>query len=300
MDNVPVDLKTLTLSQLVDLVESLGEPSFRARQIYGWLHNTGVKSVDEMVNVPASLRELLRDQTRIDSFELVSEARGQDGTVKYLFRLPSGNCFETVQIPDFDTDSKIKRVTVCVSSQVGCAMGCTFCATGTMGFRENLSAGMIVDQVRITDQVARESYGRGVTNVVFMGMGEPLLNYEQVALASRILTDRKIGGLSHRRVTLSTVGLAKQIERLANDELPVNLAVSRCMRLMMRSGAQSCRSTAANGPIWVPCDRLFSTMQEYPENVSPTNIACLMDSTIQYGTRQTWLESYRGRTAKSI
>ncbi|NND70658.1 MAG: 23S rRNA (adenine(2503)-C(2))-methyltransferase RlmN [Rhodothermales bacterium] len=226
MDQSPLDLKTLTLPELVSLVESLGEPSFRAKQIFRWLHKGGVAAFDEMTNVPARLRTLLRDRSRIGTARLIKEVQSSDGTVKFLFELESGNRFETVLIPDFDSDGVAKRLTVCVSSQVGCAMGCTFCATGTMGFKENLSAGVIVDQVRFVDQRARGQYGRGVTNVVFMGMGEPLLNYDQVLLACQLLNNPDIFGLSYKRVTVSTVGLAKQIERLADDGIPASLAVS--------------------------------------------------------------------------
>lgn len=226
MEHELVDLKALSRPKLISLVESLGEPSFRADQIFRWLHKAGVSSLDEMLNIPSGLRAELGKRARIGSIEMIKEAVSQDGTIKYLFRLDSGNLFETVLIPDSDQNNQVKRVTVCVSSQVGCAMGCTFCATGSMGFKENLSAGAIVDQVRFVNEIATHRYGRGVSNVVFMGMGEPLLNYDQVLHACQILTDAKLLGLSHKRITVSTVGLAKQIERLANDNVPANLAVS--------------------------------------------------------------------------
>jgi 23S rRNA (adenine2503-C2)-methyltransferase len=220
------DIKSLTLDQLQSLVESLKQPKYRAAQIYRWLHKGGVSSFDEMTNLPAALRDSLKTATTFGTIALVKSAFSSDGTVKLLFQLPSENLFETVLIPDIDPYGSVKRITVCVSSQVGCAMGCSFCATGTMGFSENLTAGNIVDQVRYVDQLSLEKYEKPVSNVVFMGMGEPMLNYDQVALACRLLTDGDIGGLSHKKVTVSTVGLAKQIRRFAADKIPANLAVS--------------------------------------------------------------------------
>ncbi len=220
------DIKTLTLPQLEDLVAGLGQPRYRAAQVYRWLHKSGAASFDDMKNVPQTLRESLNESTVIGSFDLVKTATSSDGTIKFLFKLPSANLFETVLIPDIDAYGIVKRITVCVSSQVGCAMGCTFCATGTMGFKENLSGGAIVDQVRHVNEVALATYDRAVTNVVFMGMGEPMLNYDQVQLACRILTDADIVGISHKKITVSTVGLAKQIRQFAADKIPANLAVS--------------------------------------------------------------------------
>src|SRR5690606_3454950 len=140
-----------------------------------------------------------------------------DQTVKSLFRLPSGRHVEAVLIPDLDEETgEAKRLTVCVSSQVGCAMGCHFCATGLMGFQENLTAGQIVDQVRAMEAVAQERFGRGVTNVVYMGMGEPLQNYGPVLKSTTLLKDGL--GLSPKRITVSTVGLARRIRQLADDQ----------------------------------------------------------------------------------
>ena len=221
-----VDIKSLDKNELVTFTESCGQPSYRASQLYRWIYGSGVPTFDEMQNLPAAFRSVLKESARLDIFEEVRRVQSSDGTIKFLFRLPSGKLFESVLIPDLNSDGSAKRITVCVSSQVGCAMACSFCATGTMGFLENLSAGFIVDQVRIVDEVARATYDKGVTNVVFMGMGEPMLNYQQVMLSTRILTDPDIMGLSHKKVTVSTVGLAKQIRQMATDEAPANLAVS--------------------------------------------------------------------------
>jgi 23S rRNA (adenine2503-C2)-methyltransferase len=160
------------------------------------------------------------------SFEVVRQAASDDGTVKALFELPSGEQAEMVLIPDLDASGTAQRLTVCVSSQVGCAMGCTFCATGTMGFRENLPAGAIYDQVWHMNTVARERFGKPVTNVVFMGMGEPLLNYDAVLQSIDLLTDEDTLNLSVHKITVSTVGLARRIRDLADEGARFPLAVS--------------------------------------------------------------------------
>ena len=150
----------------------------------------------------------------------------KDLTVKALMQLPSGRSVESVLIPSLDKDGNVNRMTVCVSSQVGCAMGCTFCATGKMGFQENLTCGQIVDQVDFMRGVSQERFGCDVSNVVFMGMGEPLLNYTSVLGSLQILTSPDLIGLSPRRITVSTVGLARRIRDLANDAPQIGLAVS--------------------------------------------------------------------------
>lgn len=224
--NKLVDIKSLDRSELKDLTTTLGQPAYRADQLYRWIHGSDVESFDSMSNLPAAFRDDLNKSARLETAQEVKRATSSDGTIKFLFQLPSGRHFETVLIPRFDNDGVADRITVCVSSQVGCAMACSFCATGTMGFLENISAGMIVDQVRFVDAVATEKYGRGASNVVFMGMGEPMLNYKQVTLAARILTDQTLLALSRNKVTISTVGLARQIRQMADDAIPANLAVS--------------------------------------------------------------------------
>ena len=156
----------------------------------------------------------------------VEQQQAADQTVKALFELPSGREAETVLIPAIDERGEARRLTVCVSSEVGCAMGCEFCATGLMGFRENLTPGAIFDQVWHMNEVAQERFGRPVTNVVFMGMGEPLLNYDAVLSSIDILTDEDSLNLSAQKITVSTVGLARRIKDLADDRLRANLAVS--------------------------------------------------------------------------
>ncbi|HLT45744.1 MAG TPA: 23S rRNA (adenine(2503)-C(2))-methyltransferase RlmN [Rubricoccaceae bacterium] len=211
------DLKTMDRAELEAFARSVGEPAFRGRQLFRWLYEKGATSFGEMTDLPRALRERLPALARIGAIEEVRRQTATDRTVKSLFRLPSGRHVEAVLIPDLDAATgAAKRLTVCVSSQVGCAMGCHFCATGLMGFQENLTAGQIVDQVRAMDAVARERFGRGVTNVVYMGMGEPLQNYGPVLKSTALLTEGL--GLSPKRITVSTVGLARRIRQLADDQ----------------------------------------------------------------------------------
>ena len=223
------DLRALDVAALEALAVEMGEPRFRGRQLFKWVHEKGARSFADMTDLPAAFRERLEAAAEIGTLEEVRRQRATDGTIKSLFRLPSGRHVETVLIPDLHPDGRARRLTVCVSSQVGCAMGCTFCATGLMGFQENLTAGQIAGQVHAMEAVAQETWGRGVSNVVYMGMGEPLQNYRAVVASTGLICDGL--GLSPRRITVSTVGLARRIRDLADDQAsgaapPVGLAIS--------------------------------------------------------------------------
>jgi 23S rRNA (adenine2503-C2)-methyltransferase len=222
----PVVLTSMTQAELEAWVETLGQPRFRGRQLFRWLFARGIRSFAEMTDLPRSFREQLSAMARMDTLTLAREQTARDGTVKRLYALASGRHVETVLIPDFEEEGDVRRLTVCVSSQVGCAMGCTFCATGQMGFQQNLSAGEIFDQVWHMNALALERYGRGLTNIVFMGMGEPLLNYDAVLRSIHLMIHPEALGLSPRRITVSTVGLARRIRQLADDGTRFNLAVS--------------------------------------------------------------------------
>ena len=224
--SAPVNIKALSLSALQALSASLGEPAYRGRQIYRWLYGKGATSFAAMTDLPASFRHALAREARFDAVTLEQLRTARDLTAKALFRLASGQCVEAVLIPDLSPDGAARRLTVCVSSQVGCALACSFCATGRMGFKQNLVAGEIVDQVWRLDVIARERWGRRITNVVFMGMGEPLLNYDNVLLSLDALTHPDGLGLARRRITISTVGLARRIRQLALDRPRIPLAVS--------------------------------------------------------------------------
>jgi 23S rRNA (adenine2503-C2)-methyltransferase len=198
------------------VMAELGQPAYRARQVFHALHAEGAREWDAVRTLPGALRARLAERYALAPSGVARRAQARDGTAKYLLALRDGREVEAVHIPDAG------RVTVCVSSQAGCALACTFCATGRMGLLRNLAAGEIVDQV----ERARE--GEPSPNVVFMGMGEPLANYARVVGALRRLVDRPPAGLglSRRSITLSTVGLVPAIGKLAEENLGVTLAVS--------------------------------------------------------------------------
>ncbi|MEM6327084.1 MAG: 23S rRNA (adenine(2503)-C(2))-methyltransferase RlmN [Bacteroidota bacterium] len=225
----PPDLLALNEAEMTALMREIGEPAYRGRQLFEWVHEKGARSFDAMTNLPKPLRARLAAEAQIGTLEETRRQRATDGTIKTLLQLPSGRAVEAVLIPDFHEDGRPRRMTACVSSQVGCAMGCTFCATGLLGFQENLSAGQIAAQAHHLDAIAHTEYGRGLSNVVYMGMGEPLQNYPAVAKSVGLISEGL--GLSPKRVTVSTVGLARRIRQLADDQaagraLPFRLAIS--------------------------------------------------------------------------
>jgi len=220
-----IDLLSLSRVELQEWVE-ISDKRFRSDQLFRWLWKQGARSFDEMTNLPATLRERLKAEARIQTISLSRTQSSSDGTAKMLFQLESGRHVETVLIPDFDEEGDPSRLTVCVSSQVGCAMACSFCATGTMGFQQNLTTGEIVDQVRAANDLALKLYGHRITNVVYMGMGEPMLNYDAVLGSVEKLVSEDGMGLAARRLTISTVGLAGRIRQLASEDYKFNLAVS--------------------------------------------------------------------------
>jgi len=220
-----VSITSLSRKELHTALADFG-PSYRADQVYRWLYHQGVRDPDSMTNIPSAMREAIRSQFPVTTPKQVQEQVAQDGTVKTLMELPSGRRFETVLIPDFNDDGTPRRMTVCVSSQVGCAMGCSFCATGQMGFLENLSSGDIFDQVWWAREEAASRYQAPLTNIVFMGMGEPLLNVAAVEDVIEKITAEDGLGMASRRITVSTVGLAKQIRNLAESGFRCNLAIS--------------------------------------------------------------------------
>lgn len=223
------DLKTLTKEQLLAFCKELELPRFRADQIFQWLYQKGVSSFDEMTNLSKELREKLNEVATINKILPAARQQSKDGTIKFLFKLNDPDRdykVEAVLIPDFYDDGAARRLTVCVSSQVGCVFGCSFCATGKMGFFRNLTHGEVVDQVQHINEVAETVYGKKITNIVYMGMGEPLHNYKTVIQSADIISDPLGINLSPKRITVSTVGLTKQIKQLADDSEPFNLAIS--------------------------------------------------------------------------
>ena len=207
---------------LARTLAELGQPSYRARQVFRSLHHRLIGAWDDATDLPARLRADLAERFRVLSGELVVQAVSADGTRKRLVRLTDGQDIETVAIPATSPEGA-RRVSVCVSTQAGCAMACTFCATGRMGLARNLTPGEIVDQVY---GFGRDPGAERPTHVVFMGMGEPLANYAATVVAVRLLSHPEGLNLSQRRITVSTSGLVPQIERLADEGLEITLAIS--------------------------------------------------------------------------
>lgn len=217
-----VNLLDFDLDGLAAFCERLGEKRFRATQLFRWIHQRGAHDFDQMSDLAKSLREKLKTCARIESLPVLSEHRSGDGTVKWLFDVGGGNAVEAVFIPEDD------RGTLCISSQAGCAVGCRFCSTGHQGFSRNLSTGEIVSQLWFAEHTLRQrlhTQERVISNVVMMGMGEPLQNYSALVPALRVMLDDHGYGISRRRLTVSTSGVVPMMDRLAAD-CPVALAVS--------------------------------------------------------------------------
>ncbi len=210
------------LEGLAAYCEQLGEKRFRATQLFRWIHQKGAADFDQMSDLAKSLRDKLRDKAHIAALPVVSEHVSADGTIKWLFDVGAGNAVEAVFIPEDD------RGTLCVSSQAGCAVGCRFCSTGHQGFSRNLETWEILAQLWYAEHSLRRRLGspeRVISNVVMMGMGEPLQNYAALVPALKVMLDDHGYGLSRRRVTVSTSGVVPMIDRL-RDDCPVALAVS--------------------------------------------------------------------------
>lgn len=222
------DLKSLSNSELKQFCEELGLQSYRSDQLFQWLYQKGAGTFSEMTNLSKDLRATLNEVAIVKRIKLFDQQTSKDGTIKFLFELDDKkkDKVEAVLIPDFYPDGTVNRLTVCVSSQVGCIFGCSFCATGKMGFFRNLTHGEIVDQVQFINEFSEKEYGKKITNIVYMGMGEPLHNYNAVVESASIITDELGIGLSPKRITVSTVGLTKQIKQLAEEHQPFNLAIS--------------------------------------------------------------------------
>lgn len=219
------DIRSLSRAEIGALVAELGEKPFRAGQLFKWLHQKYAASFEEMTDLSRAFRTLLAERTRFEPLAIDKEQHSTDGTIKFRFRTTDGKQIESVYMPDEERG----RRTLCVSTQVGCAMGCGFCATGTMGLSRNLTVGEIVGQVhQVNRYVIEKGLGpapRPLTNLVFMGMGEPLHNFENLKASLEILLGEEGPNFSHRHVTVSTAGLVPQIERLGR-ETEVKLAVS--------------------------------------------------------------------------
>jgi 23S rRNA (adenine2503-C2)-methyltransferase len=220
----PIPIKSLTLDELQECLTALGQPAYRARQVTQWLYGKRVDSFERMSDLPATLRERLAQEFHFDQLQLVRALGSEDTTRKFLFRLDDGSLIESVLIPASPAlyGEPSDRRTLCISTQVGCAYGCKFCASGLDGWSRNLHAGEIVDQVLRAEEIS----GERVSNLVFMGMGEPLANFKNLMKAIAVINGPWGIGIGARHITISTSGLAPQIRELADQPLQVRLAIS--------------------------------------------------------------------------
>ena len=215
-----IDIRQLNLEELTSKLEDLGEKSFRAKQVYEWLWKKRATSFDQMTNLSLSLRRTIEDNFVINAIQLTEAQKSNDKTIKNAFLLSDDSVVEGVLIPTK------KRMTACVSVQVGCSLNCAFCATGRLKRVRNLNPDEIYDQVVMISQQSQAEYNITLSNIVFMGMGEPLLNYKNVLASIDKITSKEGLGMSPKRITVSTAGIANRIIRLADDEVKFNLALS--------------------------------------------------------------------------
>ena len=214
------DIRKLKSEELEHFFVANGEKAFRAKQVYEWLWKKSAKDFEQMTNLSVSTRQLLTNHFTINPIQVDNMQRSSDGTIKNAVRLHDGLIVESVLIP------AEKRITACVSSQVGCSLACTFCATARLKRMRNLSADEIYDQVVAIREQSELFFNRPLTNIVFMGMGEPLLNYSNVLSAIEKITSPKGLGMAMKRITVSTAGISKMIMKMADDQVKFNLAVS--------------------------------------------------------------------------
>ena len=217
-----VEIKNFTKEEITQFSGDIGQPRYRADQLWDWIWKKQALSFDEMSNLPLDFREKLKANFQLVGLQQDLVQHSADGTFKVRFVLHDGSKIETVLIPVVDEN----RYTVCVSCQVGCSLTCSFCATGKMKRIRNLEPAEIVDQIILVNKICERMYGNRITNIVYMGMGEPLLTYSNVMKSIDMLTSPDTIGMSPRRITVSTAGIAKMIKKLADDDSKVNLALS--------------------------------------------------------------------------
>ena len=251
MNTTKKDIRKLSQAEIEAYFKEIGEKSFRAKQVYEWLWKKNAHQFDDMTNISKALREQLGESFQIQPVEVDLLQKSNDGTIKNAVKLHDGNVVESVLIP---TDS---RTTACVSSQVGCSLDCTFCATAQLKRMRNLTAAEIVDQVVIIDEESKRYFNRPLSNIVFMGMGEPLLNYNEVISAIKKITLPEGLAMAPRRITVSTSGIPKMIEKLADEDLRVNLAVS------LHSAREEVRNVIMPFSVKFPLTDLMDSLQDW-------------------------------------
>ena len=215
-----IDIRNISVEELQKFCKDNNLPKFRAKQVEEWLWKKGATSFAEMTSLSKEMRDLFTMHFVINSVKIHKAERSIDGTIKYSMKLHDNQLVEGVLIP-----SK-KRITACISSQVGCSLDCAFCATGTLKLERNLTAAEIYDQVFILNEESISSFGKSLSNIVYMGMGEPLLNYNNMLESIELITTKKGMGMSPKRITVSTAGIAKMVKKLGDDMVKFNLAIS--------------------------------------------------------------------------
>jgi 23S rRNA (adenine2503-C2)-methyltransferase len=214
------NIRNLDLAELTVALESIGEKKFRAKQVYEWIWKKGIRGFDEMKNISKPVVEFLMQHYFLDVIRISDQQKSKDVTIKCAFTTYDGHITEGVLIPTTN------RITACISSQVGCSLACKFCATGRLKLMRNLSPGEIYDQVLLLTRLSEEHFGQHLSNIVFMGMGEPLLNYKNMMGGIEMITSESGLNISPKRITVSTAGIAKMIKKLGDDAVKFNLALS--------------------------------------------------------------------------
>ena len=244
------DLKDLSPSEMERFIASFGKEQYRTTQMLRWLYQKGVHSIDEMTNLPRRFRQELAQISIVSSLRPLRIEEAKDGTKKFLFQLKDGNCIESVLIPDKT------RLTLCLSTQAGCALACRFCLTGKKGLRRNLTVSEILNQILAVRESLNE--GASITNIVLMGMGEPLANYRNTVNAIGLMTNPEAFKFSSRRVTLSTAGLIPEIEALAKEKISFRLAIS------LNAADDETRSRIMPVNQRYPLKKLLETCRHFP------------------------------------
>lgn len=245
---MPINIKDLSIGQLQSQMKALGQPQYRSTQIAKWLYQKGAVSFEQMSDLSLELRQKLKEQFTISWPKVLRKQVSKDGTVKYLFGLSDEQTVESVLIPSQN------RFTICVSTQVGCKLGCKFCASGVAGFRRHLNCGEILDQILAA---RKDQPNRRVTHVVFMGMGEPMDNYDSVLVAARLMNSSAGLNIGARKITISTSGLIPGIQKLAKEGIQVELSVS------LHAGSSEVRNRIMPINRKYPIEQLISACRDY-------------------------------------
>lgn len=248
------DIRSISLEQLNKFVEKNNFPLYRSNQIFNWINKSSVKSFDDMTNLPKSLIDLLKENFRLNFSQISNKQISIDSTMKFAIKLHDKLLVESVLIPSGD------RITACVSSQVGCSLDCEFCATSKLSRMRNLESYEIFDQIILLNEQSIENYSLPISNIVFMGMGEPLLNYNNVINSINLITGREGIEISNKKITLSTSGISKMIYKMADDNVKFNLAIS------LHSAIESTRNEIMPFSKSFPLNQLIKSLEYWYEN----------------------------------